>query len=139
MLILEYWEFSMAARIWNNDSDITLTYWSIENFNFLLNAVICVLICFCHSLGLTFLLLLNFLFTRGYYISNQFEILHIIAIFSTQYTELKFQPETKISISLQAIYVLHYNLPLKFTFYMAVQLTLQNNFFKYCNFVWKQN
>ena len=118
----------MAARIWNNDSDITLTYWSIENFNFLLNAVICVLICFCHSLGLTFSLLLNFLFTRGYYISNQFEILHIIAIFSTLYTELKTWDENFVSS--QAIHILHYNLTLQFTFYITLQLTLQNNFFK---------
>ena len=137
MLILEYWEFSMAARIWNNDSDITLTYWSIENFNFLLNAVICALICFCHSFGLAFLLLLNFLFTRGYYISNQFEILHIIAIFSTRYTELK--TGMKISISSQAIYILQCNLRLQFTFYITLQLTIQNNLFKYCDFVWKRN
>ena len=51
------------------------------NFNFLLTEAIFVLIYFCHTVGLAFLLSWNFLFTRGYYISTRAEIFHIIAIF----------------------------------------------------------
>ena len=80
ILILEYW-LTMAARIWSNNGDISLTCWSITNFNFLLTATIFVLICFCHVFGLAFLLSLNFLFIRGYYISTRVEIFHITAIF----------------------------------------------------------
>ena len=72
-------KFSMAARIWSNNSNITLTCWSITNF--LLIAAILVSVCFCHAFGLAFLLSLNFLFTWGYYISTRVEIFHITAIF----------------------------------------------------------
>ena len=79
--------------IWSNNIDITLTCWRITNFNFLLATAIFVLICFCHPPGLTFLLLLIFLFTWG------LEIFHITAFFfnslhrieiSARYTELNF-------------------------------------------------
>ena len=77
-LILEYWLFSMAASIWSNNLYLY----------FLLNANFFILICFCRASGLAFLVLLNFLFIQGYYISTQVwnnfnwvEIFHIIAFF----------------------------------------------------------
>ena len=58
------------------------------HFSFLLTAAIFASICFRCSSGLDFLLSLNFLFTRDYYISTRVEIVstwveifHIIAIF----------------------------------------------------------
>ena len=60
----------MVASIWSSNSDITLTCWRIIHFNFLLTAAIFASICFCRTFGLAFLLSLNFLFTRGYYIST---------------------------------------------------------------------
>ena len=60
---------------------ININLLSITNFNYLLTAAIFALICFCHVFGLAFLLSLNFLFTRGYYISTRVEIFHINAIF----------------------------------------------------------
>ena len=71
----------MVASIWSSNSDVTLTCWRIIHFNFLLTAAIFASICFCRASGLAFLLSLNFLFTRGYYISTRGEIFHIIAIF----------------------------------------------------------
>ena len=78
----------MVASIWSSNSDITLTCWRIIHFNFLLTAAIFASICFCRASGLAFLLSLNFLFIRGYYISTRAEIVstrvetfHIIAIF----------------------------------------------------------
>ena len=67
-------------------------------FSFLLTAAIFDLICFCRAYSLAFLLLLNFLFTQGYFISARVEIFYVIAIFSARYAELKFQPGLKISI-----------------------------------------
>ena len=58
--------------------DITL---KMTHFNSLLTAVIFALICFYCASGLAFLLSLNFLFTRIYYISTRVEVFHIIAIF----------------------------------------------------------
>ena len=80
ILILEYW-LTMA--------DITLTCWSITNFNFLLTAAIFVLICFCHVFGLAFSVSVNFLFTRGYYISTRVESFHITAIFFNSVYRIK--------------------------------------------------
>ena len=54
---------------------------SITNFNYLLTATIFALICFSHVFSLAFLLLLNFLFARGYYISTRVEIFHVNAVF----------------------------------------------------------
>ena len=58
------------------------------HFNVLLTAPIFVLICFCLPSGLDFLFSLNFLFTRGYYIliqveivSTRVEIFHVITFF----------------------------------------------------------
>ena len=64
----------MVASIWSSKSDITLTCRRIIHFNFLLTAAIFASICFCRASGLTFLLSLNFLFTRGYYIFTRVEI-----------------------------------------------------------------
>ena len=58
------------------------------HFNVLLTAPIFALICFCLPSGLDFLFSLNFLFTRGYYIliqveivSTRVEIFHVITFF----------------------------------------------------------
>ena len=58
------------------------------HFNVLLTAPIFALICFCLASGLDFLFSLNFLFTRGYYIliqveivSTRVEIFHVITFF----------------------------------------------------------
>ena len=58
------------------------------HFNVLLTAPIFALICFCLPSGLAFLFSLNFLFTRGYYIliqveivSTRVEIFHVITFF----------------------------------------------------------
>ena len=50
-------------------------------FSFLLTAAIFDLICFCRAYSLAFLLLLNFLFTQGYFISARVKIFYVIAIF----------------------------------------------------------
>ena len=55
----------------------------------MLTAAIFDLICFFRASSLAFLILLNFLFTRGYFISTQVQIFHIITIFLTRYAELK--------------------------------------------------
>ena len=68
----------MTASIWSNNSDITLNCWRITRFSFLLTATIFDLICLCRSSSSAFLLLLNFLFTRSYFISSRIEIFHII-------------------------------------------------------------
>ena len=68
----------MTASIWSNNSDITLNCWRITCFSFLLTATIFDLICFCRTSSSAFLLLLNFLFTRSYFISSRIEIFHII-------------------------------------------------------------
>ena len=74
----------MAARIWSNNSDITLTCWKITNFNLSLSGATFVLNCFCRTSGLAFLLSLNFLFTRGYYVSTRVEIFSAwVEIFET--------------------------------------------------------
>ena len=59
----------------------------MKNYKFQLS--VAALICFWHASGLTFLLSLNYLFTRDYYVSTwveiftiRDEIFHIIAIFS---------------------------------------------------------
>ena len=96
ILIIQYW-LAMAARIWSNNNT-PLTCSRITNFNFFFTAGIFALICSCHVFGLVLLLSLNFLFTRGYYIATWVEIFDMIVIFSTRYTELKFQPWMKISI-----------------------------------------
>ena len=101
ILILEYWYFSMAARTWSNNSNITLTCWRITNFNFFVD---CSHICFdffWHVSGLAFLLSLNFLFTLDYYISAQDEIFHITAIFfnSVYLVEISAQDENIYIIS----------------------------------------
>ena len=58
------------------------------HFNVLLTAPIFALICFCLPSGLDFLFSLNFLFTRGYYIliqveivSTRVEVFHVITFF----------------------------------------------------------
>ena len=78
ILILAYWYFSMAPRIWNNNSDMNL----LKSYKFLLFvAAIFVLICFGHGSGLAFLLSLNFPFTWDYNISTRDEIFHILHFF----------------------------------------------------------
>ena len=83
-----YVKFSFLNSIWSSNSDITLTCWRIIHINFLLTAAIFASIYFCRSSSLAFLLSLNFLFTRGYYIPTRAEIVltrveifRIIAIF----------------------------------------------------------
>ena len=78
----------MVVSIWSSNSDVTLTWWRIIHFNFLLTAAIFASICFCQGSGLAFLLSLRFLVTRGYHISTRVEIVstrveifHMIAIF----------------------------------------------------------
>ena len=71
----------MTASIWSDDYDITLNCWRITHFSFLWTEAIFDLICFCGASSLTFLLLLNFLFTRGYFTSSRVEIFQIIEIF----------------------------------------------------------
>ena len=68
----------MTASIWSDDNDITLNCWRITHFRFLWTEAIFDLICFCGASSLTFLLLLNFLFTLGYFTSTRLENLHII-------------------------------------------------------------
>ena len=71
----------MTASIWSDDNDITLNCWRITHFSFLWTEAIFDLICFCSASSLNFLLLLNFLFTRGYFTSARVEIFQIIEIF----------------------------------------------------------
>ena len=66
----------MAARIWSNNCDITNLLKNYK-FQFLLTAAIFVSICFWYASSLAFLLSLNFLFTRDYYISTRVEIFSI--------------------------------------------------------------
>ena len=84
-IMWKIWNFHpilpMTARIWSNNSDITLSCWRITYFSFLLTAAIFDLICFCRAYSLAFLLLLNFLFTQGYFISARVKIFYVIAIF----------------------------------------------------------
>ena len=80
---------SKTASIWSNNNDITLNCWRITHFSFLWTAAIFNSICFCRASSLVFLLLLNFLFNRDYFISSAqveifstwVEIFHIIEIF----------------------------------------------------------
>ena len=93
----------MAARIWSNNSDTTLTCWRITNFNFSLHPSL---------LWFVFVFLpfkLDFLFTRDYYNSTRFEIFssrnemfYIIAIFfnSVYRVEISTQDENLHIISL---------------------------------------
>ena len=73
--------FQWFSSIWRSNSDITLTCWRIIHFTILLTAAIFASICFNRASGLAFLLSVNFLFTRGYYISTRVKIFHIIVIF----------------------------------------------------------
>ena len=98
----------MAASIWGNGSDITLTCWRITNFKFLMTAPIFVLICFWHASGLAFLLSLNFLLTRDYCILTRVEIFHIIAFLFFSFFQLA-TPSKNFNPGLKS----HYNQPLK--------------------------
>ena len=73
-LTFSFLNIDSFRRIWSNNSDTTLTCWGITNFNFSLTAAIFDLICYRHASGLAFLLSLNILFTRDYYISTRVEI-----------------------------------------------------------------
>ena len=83
----------MTASIWSNNSDISLNCWRLTHFSFLLTAAIFDLICFCRTSSSAFLLLLNFLFTRGYFISSRIEIFHIIFFKSIYQVEILIRVE----------------------------------------------
>ena len=101
----------MAASIWGNSSDITLTCWRITNFKFLMTAPIFVLICFWRASGLAFLLSLNILLTRDYCILTRVEIFHIIAFLFFSFFQLA-TPSKNFNPGLKS----HYNQPLKLSY-----------------------
>ena len=106
-LNIDSFQWLQAFEVVSN-SDITLTCWKIIHFNFLFTAAIFASTCFCRASGLAFLLWLNFLFTRGYYISTRVENFHIIATFFKLVYRVKISTRDEnlhIIIPLESVYL----------------------------------